>query len=370
MFFLLQINTCAFAGGGVNADNWISINMIVVLTFFAIAGLIYAFSNLLPASTREKLKTTAKFEVVQIITSLIIIIVLVGIAELSCNFTNSVAGMDPFGAAQIYLGRLLFSNGISLATHIYTTSIEFMIASELSKFLSQSYSIDIIESPILTIGASIAPSIQDVYTTYEGIIVSYNTFVIITFGMLFLQFLLLFIVKAIMLTVVLPVAIAMRSLAFLGHRVREAADSFLALAIAFYFVYPLTFVMDSYIMNWTYCTGVSPCNPYYSDYPVEYTAGTIPGSLLFQTNPNLTMFGYQFVLPANFYGSMLSAGIPFQQVLYAPVAVGTIAQEVSDFVFQGIVLMALNLGITAAFAQSLQKALSAGLGLRSESIWS
>jgi len=370
--FLLEFNTCAFAGVGVNANNWIGINMLVVLLFFTIAALIYALSNLLPPSPREKLKTTSKFEIMQMILSIFIIIILVGIASVSCNFTKSIVGMDPFEAAQIYIGKLLFVDGINLATHIYSTSIEFMIGSEIYNILGPPISIKLINSSTVKASASVSPSLGNIYNTYAGIIVSYNTLVIPTFGMLFFNFLMLFIVKATMLTVVLPVAIAMRTLSFLGPRLRESANSFLALAIAFYFIYPLTFVMDSYIVNWTYCIGAqSTCNPYYSSYPLTYTASSIPASSLFATNPNYNLFGFAFTLPFNFYSSVLS-GIPFQYlfILLAPSSVGVIAQQVSDFLFQGIFLMALNISITVAFAISLTKALNAGFGLRSESIWS
>jgi hypothetical protein len=368
--FLLDFNTCAFAGSGVNANNWIGINMLVVLLFFTIAALIYALSNLLPPSPREKLKTTSKFEIMQMILSIFIIIILVGIASLSCDFTNSIAGMDPFEAAQIYIGKLLFVDGINLATHIYSTSIEFMIGSEISNIVGSPILIPLLESSVLKLNVSLSPSFGNIYNTYGDIIVGYNIFVILTFGMLFLNFLMLFIVKAIMLTVVLPVAIAMRTLSFLGPRLRESANSFLALAIAFYFIYPLTFVMDSYIVNWTYCIGAQPtCNPYAGNYPLAYTASSIPASSLFATNPNYYLFGFSFILPFNFYSSVLS-GIPFQYIIIAPASVGVIAQQVSDFVFQGIFLMALNISITVAFAISLTKALNAGFGLRSESIWS
>jgi len=369
--FLLDLNTCAFAGGGVNANNWIGINMLVVLLFFTIAALIYALSNLFPPSPREKLKTTSKFEIMQMVLSIFIIIILVGIASLSCDFTNSIAGMDPFGAAQIYIGKLLFVDGINLATHIYSTSIEFMIGSEIANIVGSPISIPLVKSSVLKLSASLSPSFGNIYNTYGDIVVGYNTLVIVTFGMLFLNFLMLFIVKAIMLTVVLPVAIAMRTLSFLGPRLRESANSFLALAVAFYFIYPLTFVMDSYIVNWTYCIGAqSTCNPYHNSYPLAYTASSIPTSSLFATYPNYKLFGFTFTLPfVNFYSSVLS-GIPFQDILLAPASIGIVAQQVSDFVFQGIFLMALNISITVAFAISLTKALNAGFGLRSESIWS
>jgi len=370
--FLLEFNTCAFAGVGVNANNWIGINMLVVLLFFTIAALIYALSNLLPPSPREKLKTTSKFEIMQMILSIFIIIILVGIASVSCNFTKSIAGMDPFEAAQIYIGKLLFVDGINLATHIYSTSIEFMIGSEIFNILGPPISIPISASSVLKLSFDF-PSLGNIFNTYAGIVVSYNALVILTFGMLFFNFLMLFIVKATMLTVVLPVAIAMRTLSFLGPRLRESANSFLALAIAFYFIYPLTFVMDSYIVNWTYCIGAQSqyaCNPYYSSYPLTYTASSIPASSLFATYPSYKLFGFTFTLPfINFYSSVFS-GIPFQDILLAPASVGVIAQQVSNFLFQGIFLMALNISITVAFAISLTKALNAGFGLRSESIWS
>jgi hypothetical protein len=371
MLLILSVNTCSFAGGGVNQYNWISINMIIVLAFLTIAGLIYALSNLLPPRTMSKLKSISRFEMAQVVISLIIIIAIAGLASLSCNFTNSIAGMDTFEAAEVYIAKLLYVNGINLAAHIYSTSIEFMVVGEIARyasvFLSGSKEL---EAGAFKASVSISPDIYKVYSNYADLIVSYNIFVIVTFGMLFLMFLSLFIVKGIMLTVVLPVAIAMRSLAFFGPRLREAANSFLALAIAFYFIFPLTFVMDSYIVNWTYCTGsLSSCNPYYSSYPVSYTSSSMPPSSLFTANPQYTVLGLTFNVPLNFYSSAFVSGVS-TQALYPPFAVGTISQEVADFLFQGIVLMALDLGITAAFAKSLTNALNSGFGIRGESLWS
>ncbi len=373
MFLILSVNTCSFAGGGVNQYNWISINMIVVLAFLTIAGLIYALSNLLPPRTMSKLKSISRYEIAQVVISLIIIIVIAGLASLSCNFTNSIAGMDTFEAAEAYIAKLLYVNGINLAAHIYSTSIEFMVVGEIAKYASYflSGSIPLADTSALKVSISISPAINSVYTNYADLIVSYNIFVVVTFGMLFLMFLSLFIVKGIMLTVVLPVAIAMRSLAFFGPRLREAANSFLALAIAFYFIFPLTFVMDSYIVNWTYCTGsLSSCNPYYSSYPVSYTSSYIPPSSIFALNPQYSMFGLTFNVPLNFYSSAFVSGVSTKQALLPPSAVGTISQEVADFLFQGIFLMALDLGITAAFAKSLTNALNSGFGIRGESLWS
>jgi heme/copper-type cytochrome/quinol oxidase subunit 2 len=178
--FLLDFNTCAFAGSGVNANNWIGINMLVVLLFFSIAALIYALSNLLPPSPREKLKTTSKFEIMQMILSIFIIIILVGLASLSCNFTNSIAGMDPFEAAQIYIGKLIFADGINLATHIYSTSIEFMIGSEIFNILFSPISRPLLQNSVFNLTAGIAPSFGSVYNTYADIVVSYNALVILT----------------------------------------------------------------------------------------------------------------------------------------------------------------------------------------------
>ncbi|MGC8662312.1 MAG: hypothetical protein ACP5RT_00820 [Candidatus Micrarchaeia archaeon] len=368
--FLFDISVCSFAGGGINANNWIGINLIIVIFFFTLAGFIYAMSNLFPASMREKLKITAKFEISQMLISIFIILLLVGFASFSCNFTNSLVGMDAFGAAQAYIGRLLFVDGINLATHIYSTSIQFMIGSEIAKFISGFGSeIPIISTSVLKIKLSISPSLADIYSTYGDTIVGYNLFVVITFGMLFLQFLALFIDKSIALTVVLPVAIAMRSLSFMGPKLRESANSFLALAIAFYFIFPLTFVMNSYIMNWTYCNNPNiACNPYFSNYPISYTASSPKPSSLFTTNPSYNFWGFSITVPANFYSSM-GGGLPIQEIVLAPSALATIAEEVSDFVFQGIFLMAIDFGITVAFAIGLTKALTAGFGLKGGSIW-
>lgn len=371
--FMLAFNTCAIGGGGVNTNNWISINMLVVLVFFAIAGVLYALSNLLPASTREKIKTIAKFEGVQVITSLFIIFVIAALATTSCNISNSISGMDTFAAAQYYLANLLFVNGLNLVTHIYTVSIEFIVAGVIAKFvggfvmglISHSFSVSVFNYSL-----GLSSGVEQVYESYSGAVISYNIFVIVSFGMLFLQFLMLFIVKAIALTLILPIAIIMRSLSFVGPKLRETADAFLALAIAFYFVYPLTFVMNSYVTNWLYCSGgVATCNPYLSEYPFAYSTQKLSQSLLFNSNPSYTVFGFPITIPADFYATMFSNGLSFQDILLAPASIGAIAQEVAEYLFQGVFLVALDLALTVGFALGLSKALTRGLGIRTASIW-
>ncbi|MGC8710338.1 MAG: hypothetical protein ACP5RF_01885 [Candidatus Micrarchaeia archaeon] len=371
--FMLAFNTCAIGGGGVNTNNWIGINMLVVLVFFAIAGILYALSNLMPASAREKIKTIAKFEGMQVITSLFIIFVIAAFAATSCSISNSISGMDTFAAAQYYLANLLFVNGLNLVTHIYTVSIEFTIAGIIARFvggfvmslLSHTMSISIFNFSI-----GLSSGVETVYDSYAGAVVSYNIFVIVSFGMLFLQFLMLFIVKAIALTIVLPLAIIMRSLSFVGPKLRETADAFLALAIAFYFIYPLTFVMNSYVMNWLYCSGgASTCNPYLYEYPFAYSTQQLSESTLFNSNPSYTVFGFPIQIPADFYGTMLSNGLSFQDILLAPASIGAIAQEVSEYLFQGVFLVALDLALTVGFALGLSKALTRGLGIRTSNIW-
>jgi nitrate reductase NapE component len=216
------------------------------------------------------------------------------------------------------------------------------------------------------------------YSNYVGVLSGiFTPMVVATFGMLFLQFIMLPVISGISLSILLPIALLIRSFGFTGPRLREAADSFLALAIVLYFVYPLTFVMNYQIISWLYCSNGPVCNPY-PQYNGGYQLSSLSASSLFASNTvPANMFGYNLGLASNFYGPLFSGKMSYLgigNILYGwaavPNDINTITVALAQYLFEGIVLIALDLAITIGLAIGLQRGISSALSfLGGGSIW-
>jgi len=380
-------SSCAF--GGLNSNNWVGISALVILLSLTIAGLVYLLANFAPTRERERLRGYVRFEFGQAIISMIIIVAILGIATTACNVSLQLTqpSQDSFSFAQHYVGNLLFVKGIGLITTIYSTSIAFTVYSGVLTGLAEALP----DLPLFNAkgnggatgfsGSVGAPDFNSLYKNYATVLTDvFVPLVILSFSMLFLQFLALPLIQAAALTVVLPVALIMRSISFSGPRLKQAANEFIAIAIAFYFVFPMTFVMDAQIMNWMYCApGAATCANPYPQYAGSYTLSTISPSSLFGSAPSPD-FGFGGAqLPLNFYSSaagqffnnFLSAKDPLTAVFAAPSIVTAVGMQVAGYMFQTTVLIALDLAITIGLAAGLAKGIGQALNfLGSESIFS
>ncbi|MDE1827829.1 MAG: hypothetical protein KGH65_01575 [Candidatus Micrarchaeota archaeon] len=381
-------SSCTF--GGINSNDWIGISALVILLSLTIAGLVYLIANFAGGRERERIRGFVRFELGQAIISMLIIVIIMGIATTACNVSLQLTqpSQDSFSFAQHYVGGLLFVNGIGLMNSIYSTSIAFTIYSGVLTGLSEALP-DLPLNPLIPglknskiFAASVgAPDFSSIYKNYATVLTDvFIPLVVLSFSMLFLQFLALPLIQAAALTVVLPVALIMRSLSFTGPRLRQAANEFLAIALAFYFIFPMTFVMDAQIINWMYCTPsqASCANPY-PQYSGSYNVPGLTQSSLFGSAPQPD-FGFGGVqLPTNFYGSavgeffstFLKSSDPLTAIFAAPAIVTNVGMQVAGYIFQTTVLIALDLAITIGLAAGLAKGISAALNfLGSESLFS
>ena len=107
---------------------------------------------------------------------------------------------------------------------------------------------DLVINPFFSI--SISPDIIGTLFGFSGALSSsFEPLIVVTFGILFMIYLLLPIITALALTVVVPLALIMRSIPFAGPKLRESSDTFMSLAIGFYFILPLAILMNSYIIS-------------------------------------------------------------------------------------------------------------------------
>ena len=374
---MLATNTCSL--GGLNSYNWIGVNSIVIMLSLSIASLAYVIANLVGTQDANKIKGYIRYEYVQAVIAIAIIVIVLAISSTVCNLSVSLTpnGQAPFAFAQNYVGTLLFVHGTGLITQMYAASVQYTVFGNVIDFFSSEVASSL-QKALVTLpsfaGVSITLSpggaFASTFNSYASILTDeYTPLVIATFGMLFIQYIILPLISGSALVIVLPIALIMRSLSFTGPRLRNTADSFIAIALAFYFIFPLTFVMDQGIMNWLYCANgaTGTCNPY-AAYAGAYTSPTISESSLFANNPtplpswlDLPSTFYQGTFSSLFFDSQTGNSNPITSVIYAPTAIVGFADEVSQYIFQGIVLMALNTAITIVFAIGLTKGLSESL---------
>lgn len=401
--------------GNINANNWIWINAMVILAMFSIGALVYSLSTLLPSQSSKKIKSTIIYELSEGIISLLIFISLISLVYASCSVGAGLSGQSNyqnlFQADEYYVGTLLFVKGTSLVTDLtfqgITLSIDGnivsilldQVTSSLNSALGGINGISIGSgtsaatgtggsSGAATIGGSQPSSsvtagfgitlansgdVESLFDSYAGVYVSYGMIIVITFGLLFVLYFLFPIISAIAFALIVPVSLIMRSFSFLGPKIREISNTLLALAIAFYIVFPLTISMNSYVISWLFCTNTGQvCNPYLQ-YTGNYKIAQIPLGDLFKQNTVsfLNYGGISFNLPVNFYSSLagnaggVGAAVAnlFEGVVATPLQIDSFSTKIAEYFFEGVLLVAIDFMITLAFAQGLNKALNTIPGL-------
>jgi hypothetical protein len=373
MFFLFATATsypgCSF--GGVDTNNWIQINALLLLIAISLGAVFYAFSNILPPSQSEKMKGMVKAEIFQGMIGIFIVAVLVSSAFTWCNIgisltsSSGITTANPMAFSESYLQNLLFTKGLSLFGSIYSETALLMINGIVLQHVLNF--VQRIEASYLPVQIILSERLADALQSYAIAFGSANLSIFsIIAGIIFVIYLVLPVVSSIALTVVVPTAIAMRMLSFLGPRIREASDAFLAIAIAAYFIFPLMIVMNSMLINFIYtpCTAtVSTCNPY-STYLGQYKLSQIPADSLFNTPP--ASLGSSFSISKNFFEGIITSqngllgtfGSIFTNAFLFPQVVISFAQEIALFAFQGVFLIGLDILVTIVFAQAVAKGLN------------
>jgi hypothetical protein len=278
------------------------------------------------------------------------------------------SGLSPFGFADYYVGNLALNTGLRLLTTIYSLGITYSIDARIFQALGTQLDIpdlSVIDTPIFEANVTYG---YDAGITYgimaDSFFAVLAPLVTLTVGMLFLQYLALPIIQYTAFVVLLPIAIALRSLSFTGGRLRSTANAVLAIAIALYIIYPLTIAFDSYAVSWIF----SPSNPEYgctSCLGSTYALASLPTSLF----SNIPLSGEVTLGPvsvplsvlSNFLGS--SAGT-YLSSLSPPVMMSqmhTLITQISQFIFIAVVLFAVNISITIGFAMGLTRALDSGI---------
>ena len=359
------INTC-----------WLGINFTVIAISLVVIAAVYMVSRTFPGKRRTAIVEITKVEISQLAVSVIIIAVLIAVTasvqSIVQSWSTSLTGssLQPIQFAIYYIGNLGYQKGITLLQSLYQTSINLQIDSGIFYFLSGFFgsSPSIIPKGFFRVIIEIGANMSIPLTYLSDLLVGLFSFIItVTTGMLFLQWILLPFIEATAFTIILPVGLIVRSISYIGTNqgLRTIANIFIAIAVAGYIVYPLTIAMDSYIVNWIY----SP-----QDLSLSYlnmVANTVtdplalPASGLSQAtgNAGAGKIGgiFSTVSIGDFLKSADVGGLKFLEPWAVPNAIYSILVEMTQFEFLGVILMALNFGITIAFAMSLAKALDKGI---------
>jgi hypothetical protein len=378
MFFLFSTATASYTActfGGIDSNSWIQINTLLLVIAISLGGVFYAFSNLLPLRQGEKMKGMVKAEIFQGIIGIVIVLILFTSAVTWCNIgasltsSSGITASNPMTFSESYLQKLLFSTGLSLFTKVYSESailfIDGQVLNSLSTFIER------LQVSYKYVAVSFA-GIGDPWESYALAFVESNTIIFsVVFGVLFVIYLVLPIVYSTALTVVVPTALVMRMVPFLGPKIREVSDAIFSIAIAAYFIFPLMIIMNQLFITamYTPCTATTTalCNPY-SSYLSSYNLANIPVSSLF-SNPQENL-GSGFSISANFFQNIITStgGIlptierMFTDLVFFPSLLVSYSQDVAIFAFQGVFLIGLDILVTVAFAQAVTKGLNSVSG--------
>jgi hypothetical protein len=415
------------SGCNAYAFSWLPINVIIILIGLIAIAIAYNISKLLTEKARGALTGMMKTELAQLIISLVILAVLVVVSNTACNVslglgqcilqtaTSSSTGpaqcqsvvpqaggpINPFTYDEYTACYLTYMVGPNLAAWLYVTSYTYAFYGAVMQEIS-------------TIIGSVVQPLAGLTSSISGINVSVDTgfdigamltifsdlyldalvpFVMIGISLSFVLYLLLIFIQLTAFTLLLPIAIVMRAISFVGGELRNASNAVLAIAIALYLVFPLTVVFSTYAYNWIYCgnsvtqlgtgnnfnilpmwTPKSGCNSPeqgYLDLIVkdggvpQWSLGALPGGNAF-TIPGL---GISVPFPSatqvlNLFVDAL--GYLGQGISY--IVGGTIivsnawfaASDIANYLFVTAVLFAMDLSITVGFAMGLAKALNGG----------
>lgn len=390
--------SCALFGtGSTYVGSWLSINVLVVLIGFSAIAMVYALSRLFPSRLHGRIAGISRVEFTQLAISLLIIGVLLAFSVTACGVTQSMSskyltsasagsqlsGKDPFSYAEYYIGNLSLNTGMKLLTYIYATSIAYTTDAQVLTKLSSDTALlnggrqfQLLKSAkgvnMLSLEFKFSNVLGTSYATLSSFYIAlFSSMISVAIGILFLQWLALPVIEAVAFTVLLPVALIMRAVAYGGGRtgLRRASNTFLAFAIALYIIYPLTVALDTYIVHWIYtpCTGSGiDCNPNYQYLTAALTIHSItPTVFSSATSSSDSVWRVLGLSGTPAINSLLEGMAPISLNALLPFEVPAQAQYLIDtgsqFLFVSIVLFSLNIAITLVFGQSLALALDAGI---------
>lgn len=225
----MALTTCSFSQDWVTGD-WFSLSFLAMLVVMLFLSITYMASVVLK---RMDWLVWAKEEFYQVIISCVILLFISWFTWSTCSVSLSLAGGDPFRVADTYLNDLIWQKSVGLATNIYFGSLFAQITA--------AYYIPICPGKAGTCGAFPFAGMNAI----AGVLDLMFSIVSTLFASLLMQVIILWLIQAFAFKVMLPLGIFFR----IFPPLRQAGATFIGLALAFYIVFPLTYVMDMQIME-------------------------------------------------------------------------------------------------------------------------
>jgi len=377
------INYCQLFGGPGSPyiSGWLPATYIVILFGFLVVAAVYMVSRLMPTSVSSKLREITKVEITQIVLSIFIILILLSVTSAACNVSSSLgrqvlanagvtsnSGVSPLQYADYYIGTLALNHGINLLGYIYTTSIGYAIEARVITALSQDLSVSPDVGSIISFKISYGHDLGTLYGALSDVYIdALSPILVITIGMLFLQYLALPLLEFTAFTVILPVALLIRLIPYGGTGLKNASNAILAIAIAAYIIYPLMIAFDSYMVYWIYSPTLNPAYGCTNCLSSAYTLPSIPSSSFLSTsvtsstNNALGTIGSSLGISVPATNNLLSTSFFSSLSINPEPTAAYITQEMSQFIFVAVFLFGLNLAVTLGFAMGLARGLNVGV---------
>ncbi len=368
--FVLIINGCALFGGSTYVNSWLSINYLVIAASFSILAFLYMLSRFFPGATKSKVSSLLKVDMTQLMLSIVIILILLGMSQLTCNITSSLSqtlvgtSLSPFQYADFYIGNLAMNTGLKLLGNIYSTSVTYAIDARVLTDIGE-------VSPLAHLGNASVVGVdivigQDFGAAYGSLSDVYfdlfAPFTIMAIGALFLQYISLPLIEFTAFVVVLPIALVLRSISLTGSGLRTTANAFLAIAIAAYLVYPLMIAFNAYAIHWIF-SGNNPLYGCTGCISTAYSLNNLPSSFFNSvSSQGVTFDGITTPAISSLIGSTYFSDLGAQ---FDPSYVISSAQssitEISQFIFTAIFMFGIDITVTIGFAMGLAKGLNSGV---------
>ena len=412
-------DVCSLYGTTNYTNTWLGVNFLVLLVSILAISIIFSLGSVMGADMRARIRSVVRFELIQVMISIFLIGAILGFSVVACNvsaqFSASTAGtaMSPLQYADYYIGTVSLSKGLDLLTQTYAEGVKYAIDASVVNNLNYVFgsffkgeqapsatnigNINIPSStksvlglgptpPTTTSGENInffsaanlkkfitlTPTSGDgfgLYNIYSSLSGQYfgifSPLIIFVLGLLMIQFLIIPVVQYTAFLVVLPVAIGMRSIAFTSNTLGDASNSLIALAVAFYIIYPMTVAFNAYAAGWIFSNG----NPSYqflnSAFSTTLVSSTSPFQYFNQPQTSQTqqtdMFSTmtQTLLP--FFKQSVSSNFNIP-VLGDLSLLHYYIDQLAEFMFSSMLMFVIDIGITSMFAVSLYRALQSGLG--------
>ena len=364
------INGCALCGGSTYVNSWLSINYLVIAASFSILAFLYMLSRFFPGATKSKVSSLLKVDMTQLMLSIVIILILLGMSQLTCNITSSLSqtlvgtSLSPFQYADFYIGNLAMNTGLKLLGNIYSTSVTYAIDARVLTDIGE-------VSPLAHLGNASVVGVdivigQDFGAAYGSLSDVYfdlfAPFTIMAIGALFLQYISLPLIEFTAFVVVLPIALVLRSISLTGSGLRTTANAFLAIAIAAYLVYPLMIAFNAYAIHWIF-SGNNPLYGCTGCISTAYSLNNLPSSFFNSvSSQGVTFDGITTPAISSLIGSTYFSDLGAQ---FDPSYVISSAQssitEISQFIFTAIFMFGIDITVTIGFAMGLAKGLNSGV---------